>query len=575
MTSVTFDGAVDFAIDHEKRTISGILLPFGETSRPAKDRVTGRTARYRFSAAAVTLPDPSDVVLNYGHDRDSLTAQIGIATSLTKTPTGVLAVFKIARTPEGDAVLALGEDRILKYFSAETAGRFKAAADGVHDAIQSTIDGAAVVRIPAFTGAHITHVAAAAADTHQEEPMNECSTCDKVHADGVTACESTPAFAAAAGAELVKKVDALDAKIDDLAKLKRPAEPGAPGGPQFEVYEEPIYRFDGTEASSGHDFSTDLIAGLRGDGVAMARVTDFMAARTGPASPVFAPVDTDDVAAVNPKVYRADMFQDEKPEMPTPLYNAFHAGAIDSMTPFYYSKLGEVSGLVADHVEGEDPAEGTFTTVLGPTVTPKAKSGRINLNREVIDQGGNPQVSGLILAKFDRAWRQMLEAESAAVLKSGVADYAQLAVIANGAEGKVIGKAIKKALTGLKFTADGQRFTTFFGAQKMYTELSDAEDDMGRPLYPILSASNADGFVAQGLGSINVGGQRIDPTWSLGPQDISYYVDPGAVRVWNSGITRLDRVLETAAGWNIDIFGYVATHLYDATGVKKLSYSGA
>lgn len=538
---------IAFSVETEARTITGLAVPFGKVA------VSGGQ-RWMFSAGTLTWDGAK--LLN-GHRWSDV---IGIPT-FTETPEGLLMSARVANTRLGDEVLELAQMGAIDGLSIGLGKDVKfTRRNGVNHVHAGRVREVSTTPVPAFEDANIRSVAAQA--DNQEEPMEDEN-------DNPT---DGPAFSLEDGTTLTKKVDDLATTVEGLAKLKRPAD--APAGPQFEVQEESLYRFDGTTAASGHDFSSDLIAGLRGDHEALARVNEFMSDRY--AGPAFAAIDTGDTAAVNPSVYRPDMFLDEKPEMPTPLYNAFYAGAIDSMTPFYYSKLGEVSGLIDDHIEGVDPDEGTFNTILGPTVTPKAKSGRIGLTREVIDQGGNPQVSGLVLSKFDRAWRQMLETEAAAALKSGIAAYGTLGSVAEGADGRAIGKALKKGFTGLKFTADGQRFTRFFGAQALYTELVDAEDDMGRPLYPILAPANADGTVAQGLGSINVAGQRVDPTWSLSlgaSPDLSFYADPKAVRVWNSGMTRLDKVLETAAGWKIDVFGYVATHVYDTTGVLKVPYT--
>ena len=570
--------AVAFTTDTATRTLRGMLLPFGQVSRPARDRATGKTGRYRFAAGSVTLPDnPADVVLNYAHDGDSLKTLIGVATELTITPEGVQAAFKIARTPEGDRILALAdpETPVLKAFSAEVNGTFAdPGRDGVQDAITTAIDGAAVVRIPAFVGAGITHVAASAA-TDQEEHM-ECSKCGVVHAAGVTECQPTAVpFSAAQGTDLAQKVVDLSTKVDELAEMKIPVEQLAQFS-QLQVKEAPIYRFDGTLADSGHDFSTDFIAAVRdGDGVAGKRVMDF--ANASLMNPAGAPqfVEQADTVAVNPPKYRPDLFKDEEPALPSPMYDTFYAGAVTDNTPFFYSKLGTYALDTAAHVEGVEPTEGSFNTVAGATITPSLESGRFGLTREVIDQGGNPQVSGMIWNKVLRTHRLKLEAIAANAVKSKLADYDTLALVTPGAAGAEVGKAIKGGLVDLRFTADGQRFTKFFAAKALYGALADAEDNDGRPLYPIMSPSNADGTTAAGLGSINVAGIKLDPTWSTSPGDASFYVDPQAVKVWNSGLSRLDRVKETAAGYFIDFWFYKASHVYDQSGVLKLSYTEA
>lgn len=132
--------------DAEARTIRGLLLPFGELSRPS----SSNTPPIMFSADSVELPtDPAIVTLNREH---SQFAPTGRATSLTKTASGVEAEFAIARTPEGDALLAeaLHPDPAQRpKLSAELAGIVRRGAE----AIRSKLTGAAIVSKPAFASA--------------------------------------------------------------------------------------------------------------------------------------------------------------------------------------------------------------------------------------------------------------------------------------------------------------------------------------------------------------------------------------------------------------------------------------
>lgn len=388
---------------------------------------------------------------------------------------------------------------------------------------------------------------------------------------------STPTFTADDVQKIVADEIAAAFSRDD----KRPVVPAAAGA-QFMVREEPVYRFDGTTASSGHDLSADVIAGLRGDREAKARVLSFMSEEfANPKALEF--VATTDVASVNPSTYRPDMFKDEPPAQPTPMYDTFHAGGLSSVTPFFYSQFKEATNLIKPHVQGTKPSGGTFKTETGATITPEAVSGGLFLTREVIDQGGNPQVSGLIRQKFARAYREALEARTATVLHNGLAEFAALAVLDGTEDGAAIGAALKQGLVDLQFTPDGSRFRKFFAAKALYSELAAAVDGNDRPLFPIVAASNADGTSANRLGNINVAGISLEPTWSTeigygepaAADNVSFYVDPEAVKVWNSGLASFDKVGETAAGWDVEVFAYVATHLYDARGVRTVEFEAS
>lgn len=80
----------------EDRTITGLLLPYGEVGRTSIGSVT-------VSAGAVTVPeDVSSVVLNIEHDD---TRPVGRASSIEETEAGLVATFAVARTRTGDDLL--------------------------------------------------------------------------------------------------------------------------------------------------------------------------------------------------------------------------------------------------------------------------------------------------------------------------------------------------------------------------------------------------------------------------------------------------------------------------------------
>jgi len=560
--SLTFDrqAAVTFAVSKDARTITGLAVPYG---------VVGNNGygSYRFTKGSL---DWSKVKYLTHHDWEQAVGTV----EFEETDEGLLMTAKIARGSRGDEVLALTEAGVYDGLSIGLSNdsRFEQDDDGVFNCLSGTVLEVSGTPIPAFKDAQVRSVAASAAQSKENIRM-KCNKCGKAHADGIVECQAAPTadvFSAEQGASLATKVDELTKKIDGLADIKVPIT----GGPQLQVKHEPIYRFSGTIPGK-HDFAADVIASVHGDGEAGKRVMQFMGeSLLTPEGLNF--VDTGDTAPVNPARYRPDMFLDEGPAQPTPLYTFFYKGGLSDVTPFFYSKLDAYSGLLADHTEGTEPAAGTFATETGATVTPKPISGKIHITREVHDQGGNPQVSGLVWSKFQRVFRQMLETKTAAAVAAGAASYAPFATIAAGATGKVAGAALEGGVVDLQFLADGSRFRKAFGHVDLYKALIAAEDTSGRKLYPIINPTNANGQAASLFGHINVGGLNIDPTWSLGPTSAnasnSYVADPSAVHVWNSGLTKLEKLNEDVEGYDIGAWAYVATHLYDATGIRKVAY---
>jgi hypothetical protein len=96
MTDVHIEAGTLLA-NYDDRTISGLLLPYGEV---------GNTDLGKFSVARGTVSIPTDSVivgLNTDHAREN---SVGRAATLTDTDAGIVATFTVGRTPEGDAALA-------------------------------------------------------------------------------------------------------------------------------------------------------------------------------------------------------------------------------------------------------------------------------------------------------------------------------------------------------------------------------------------------------------------------------------------------------------------------------------
>lgn len=103
MPDIQIEGGEVLA-NHDNRTLTGLLLPYGEEGRT-------NVGRFAVMAGDITIPaDPSVVSLNVDHDRFQ---PIGRATKLWETAAGIMATFTIGHTPAGDAALADASRRCL------------------------------------------------------------------------------------------------------------------------------------------------------------------------------------------------------------------------------------------------------------------------------------------------------------------------------------------------------------------------------------------------------------------------------------------------------------------------------
>lgn len=93
---IEYEGG-DILANLEERTITGLLIPFNELGQT-------NAGRFMVEAGAVALPsDPAVISLNTDHERSQ---NVGRASRVWETAKGIMATFKMANTPEGDAALA-------------------------------------------------------------------------------------------------------------------------------------------------------------------------------------------------------------------------------------------------------------------------------------------------------------------------------------------------------------------------------------------------------------------------------------------------------------------------------------
>ena len=139
--------------DLTERIVTGLLLPYGELG-------TTNLGKFAVERGAVTIPaDPDVVTLNVQHEREE---PVGRAVELTETPAGIVGTFRIAKTPEGDTVLAEISEGSRSKLSAEV----KNVVIRSRKAVSGVLFGAAVVEQGAFPSAAL--MAEYAADTEME-----------------------------------------------------------------------------------------------------------------------------------------------------------------------------------------------------------------------------------------------------------------------------------------------------------------------------------------------------------------------------------------------------------------------
>ena len=627
----TFDGAeplrfVDvpvqgFTVDRGRRIIEGLALPYNATANKYG-------LKFKFVRGALKWTSVNRVKLLRDHDMNQA---IGVATNLTDTADGLRVKFKVARGPAGDEALSLAEDGVLDGLSVGVD--FDTMADTTMDpnddgtmlVHRADLRETSLTAMPAFDDARVTKVAASRAGTGGN--MDPCATCGQVHAAGV-ACPSNPTPQPAStpappagltltdeqARALLTRPGALQALVSTPAPANPPASDGgftlsaeqldsliASGGigallgipglggraPQqrqdqepgrqvvnptrqtasTSVREELPYRFDrkgNLQRGVQYDFSTDVINGLRDrDEEALNRAQQFIAAK----------FDTRvaDVDELNPNIQRPDLYVDQK-DFAYPIWDAIDKGTLTDITPFILPKFNASSGLVAAHSEGTEPSVGAFTST-SQTITPSAVSGKVSISRESWDQGGNPQLSGLIWRQMTRGWYEALEAAAVTALEALAPTTITLTL---ASQDDVLVGDLQAALAALQYVRGGFRMRDFFLQVDLYKKLVAAADANGRPLLPRLNPFNANGSISDYYGDLDLGGLRGRPAWATAASaptaTNSFMFDRNDVSGWASAPQRLTFEQVEVRYVHIGIWGYKAIANTDLTGVRKISY---
>jgi len=588
---LTFDEpevAASFRVNPDRRTISGLLVPWGKVARSG-------FAKWRFAQGSLRWSDVSRIKLNLSHDHKEAVAY---ATRLQNMAAGLDGTFKVARGAEGDKALSMAEDRVLDGFSIEVdfededGWRQDPTDETVRLVDRGRLMGVALTGFPAFDDARVSAVAASRKEGNRmtdekdtTSPGDEESGAKfEAYITGLAerVAKSQEAFLESFGKGVTDQLDAsIRATLENI---------GDPQGPQpvraarYGILKEPsVYTFDGR----GHSLVRDAWAATRDrDEDAIARLRKFRAQSEDMAELVhtlaFAPQTTTTAAPLIPPGYRPDLYVSDLFKE-RPLVNLASQGTISNASPFTVPKFGTVTGGSATHVEGTNPSDGSLSFVP-QTVTPQGISGRITLSREIVDSS-NPAIDQIAFAEMRESYNRqtetilytMLNGASGAggTITSGfVPSGAQAVTTAGGTDNQTLAKALRKAIADYFFA----RFMPITGAamgQGATGRLVQAVDTTQRPLFPWVAPSNPQGLANASSGGYQVDQVNIVPAWAMtgvaaGDSQI-FLVRSSDLWVWESPLLTF-RFEEKQGPANIElnIFAYFGTALLRPVGLSGI-----
>lgn len=591
--AVTFDDdevVATFRADVEKRTISGLLVPYGPVAKSGG-------SRWRFGPRSLRWANVSRVKLNMNHERREA---IGVAVRLQEGPAGVDGTFKVARGPEGDRALSFAEDGVLDGFSIELD--FEEGdgwvpdpnEKGVRIVQRGKLAGVALTAFPAFDDARVDRIAAARlggtmTDERQtDEPTGEEDAAERFEqgltrlAERVTKSqeETMARFASEFGDTMSAGFRAALENIGD------PQGPDVIRASRFGTLKEPpVYRFDGT----GPSLVADAQRSIRdNDEEATERLRKFRrqsedVANLVRSTLVFAPQTTSTASQVIPPGYRpdlyvADLFRER------PLIGLASQGTISNAAPFTVPTFGAVTTGSATHTEGTNPSDGSLSFSTR-TVTPQAISGRLVLTRELMDSA-NPAIDQIAFQEMRESYARQTETAVYTLLNgaSGAGGTITSGFVPSGAQAATyVGTtgtppALIAGLRSRLIAYPFARFATPTGAamgQNAASILATATDSTGRPIFPSIGGTNTSGTLNSVEQGFNIDGLGVRPAWAMtgtaaGDTQI-LFVNRSDLWVWESPLLTF-RFEEKQGPANIElnIFGYFGVHLLRPVGLSGI-----
>lgn len=536
MTIDAIPGGAVFSVDVDKRTIRGRAVPYGVVGIKA-----GR--KFQFSQGTVHPREGMKVKLWALHDQVHAS---GVVTEWDDTPGGLDVAFTVANTPEGDRALAQADSGVWDGLSiGPSEGAKYRLQDGIYHAVDIPIHEISLTPAPVFGGARVQSV------TFDAITEGTTTMTDTVTVEDPT---GSPVDFSALGETLTAAIEA------GFSNILHPQRETVSATETVTVTEELPYRFDGIPGA--HSFSADLKALAQNDAEARQRLEGFI-------EEAFA-VTTTNTSALNPVQNRPELYVPNL-SFTTPLYDLVAKGSLENGTAFTVPKFSSASGLVGPHTQGVEPTPGAFAAT-NQTVTPAAMSGKIEINREVWDQGGSPQADGIIWGEMLNAWFEAREAAIAARLATTATAELNLA----GAVDAPLVDALVAYFAGLQFVRGGNRFTATAADSKLFLAAIGAKDSTGRKLLPVLGATNAQGTVDTGFDTINVGNQKIAAAWALaqGANTRSYNFVPSSVWCWSSAPKKFTFEYQVKS-IDMAIWGYVGTAILRDSDVKPIDYDTA
>jgi hypothetical protein len=475
------------AVNAQRRTIIGQVIPFGEVGNPG---LNGQGIRLVVEAGGLTWDPENMPRLRSAHH----TEPIGRAVTLDATDTGIIGSFTVANTQAGTDALTLAAEDLQSglSFEADVPDGITAGADGVYRLTAekpARMTAVALVEAAAFENARVHKVAASQEETKMtDDTVAAAEVPDDVVSSLVTALQSLVESQTQAADPAQEAAPADAAAARTLPKRTMTA--------STVVTKEPFpYGYDG---SAGTSIFKDLGAARDGDRMAAQRIEQ--------AHDIMNRLSAADEAAVQTDVTVPNEYRDAMmvglPEFPRDIADNVPSYTVTSARP---QLVPVVDSIVADggsgevitaHSENSNPASGEVD-IDYDTFTPVLYSGKIDISREAVD-AGSPAMDSYLLQQLKRSYNNVtdLAAYTSIAAYSGIDTGSSTTDASNVVEAQNMVTTILTEMGNFKARL-GAPANIIWAAPSEYVDVTSLNAADGRPLFPYVNPSSTVGAGAQ------------------------------------------------------------------------------
>ena len=515
---LTFSSQIESA-DGERRVIAGKIVPFETPGNTSVGKVV-------FAKGSIDVGDPGKIKMLMQHRNDK---PIGRMQKFNEQEDGIYASFKISASMQGSDALMLASEQLIDGLSVGVDVIKSSQKKDYIYVTKAQLKEVSLVESPAFTEAQVTKVAASEGEA---DATNQPTTESEAQVDNTTEPTATP---------VVETTPVEAARPTISASFY--TEPRSPIKTQAQYLEHSI------KAKLGNQDSNEWVLQAEAKAAKMLTAADDDFSTNPAFSPtIFSPTVIDTLIGSRPAI------------------DAIGTRAIPASGMTISHPKITTSGTVADTNEGAAPSEtGIVSSYVNATVNKFAGMQRYSV--ELLERS-SPAFFQAMLENMTRAYNKATDAAVIAELTSGGTQATAVAATSAG----IISYVSTEAPAA--YLATGELASRYIAGTSQWSLLLGATDSTGRPIYNAANPmNNAGSSVPTSLrGNVLGLDLYVDPNAvSTTIDESAFIVVPSSVIIYESPILRLSTNVVTSGEIETMVYGYLATKVLVAGGVRRFN----